>query len=87
MWLFKKSIYGRMDKMEKDMNESQSKAMCVVMQTGCQKLLIEKMDKLDGILSEKIGTLTDKIQLVLDRQVQVINRIDTHVNGHNHKGE
>lgn len=73
--------------MEKDMAESQSKTMCIVMQAGCQKLLLEKMDKLDGILSEKIGTLVDKVQLVLDRQTQVINRIDSHVNGHDHKGE
>lgn len=94
MWLLKKSIYGRMDEMKKDMEDSQSKAMCIVMQTGCQKLLLDKMDSVEKVARERMGTLVekiesqnDKIQLVLDRQVQVINRIDSHINGHNHKGE
>lgn len=92
MWLLKRSIFGRMDKMEKDMGESQSKAMCIVMQTGCQKLLLDKMDSLEKIAKERMGALVekvesqnDKMQLILDRQTQVINRIDSHINGHNHE--
>lgn len=92
MWLLKKSIFGRMDKMERDMGEAQSKTMCVVMQTGCQKLLLDKMDSVEKVAKERMGALVekiesqnDKIQLVLDRQTQVINRIDSHINGHNHE--
>ena len=84
MWLLKRSIFGRMDEMEKDMENLQSKPLCILMQTSCQNLLAERMDKVSKVTNEKIESIEDKVDLVLERQSQVIERIDAHVNGHNH---
>lgn len=95
-WLVKRSIYGKMDDQDKRIQDLQTKTMCALMQTGCQRLLGEKMDSLDALLREKmdsldalasgkIDSLGEKIDLVLKRQADTISRIDSHINGHSHK--
>jgi hypothetical protein len=73
MWLLKKSIFGRMDIQDDKIDKLQTKGTCVILQSACQLALGAKIDSVDG-----------KIDLVLDRQKQVINRIDSHINGHKH---
>ena len=84
MWLIKRSVFGRMDRMEEDMKDLQSKPVCILMQTACQNVLAERMDKISKVTNEKIASVDEKVDQILERQTQVINRIDAHVNGHNH---
>lgn len=84
-WLLKASIYGRLDKMEQKGNEELEKLhqridkirgeyqpvqVCVATRTGCQNLLISKIDG-----------LSDKIETILDNQTHLIERFEAHING------
>jgi tetrahydromethanopterin S-methyltransferase subunit G len=85
MWLLKKSIFGRMDKLDEKIEQMQEdyqpKTACVVFQTGCQHVISTKIDAVEKVVKERHDNLEQKIDLVLERQTEVISRIDKHING------
>jgi len=88
MWLLKRSIFGRMDDQDKKLDrlrdETQSKAACIILQGGCQRIIGTQLESVEQLVSARHDKLEEKIDLVLDRQKQVITRIDAHINGHKH---
>lgn len=50
-------------------------ALCNAERNGCQRDLIARINAINSNLGEKLD-------LVIQRQLQVINRIDGHINGH-----
>lgn len=84
-WLLKMSIYGRLDKMDKEIEkvhlrvdrvkvDYQPVQVCMATRTGCQNLLIAKID-----------AQSDKIDTILDNQTHLIERFESHINGTGNK--
>lgn len=87
VWLLKKSIFGRMDEQDKKIDKLQPQTMCILVQAACQKVIFEKIDATNKIMTAMIGALDEKVDTLLHRQSEVIGRIDAHINGHSHKGD
>jgi len=71
MWLFKKAIFGEIDQVKKGMEKLQTKDNCTLLQRSCNSILLEKMN-----------SITQKLDMVLDRQTQIYKRLEDHINGH-----
>lgn len=73
-WLLKRSIYGEIETLKKEIEDMRDKCItqhaCDTQRSGCSSLLIEKIDH-----------LSDVLKVITDRQVLLINRFDTHING------
>jgi cobalamin biosynthesis Co2+ chelatase CbiK len=72
---------NKINEIRKTMSLLQTKENCLLMQSGCQRLLIQKIEATQELLTERHDTILQKIDSVLDGQAKVMERLDKHING------
>ena len=72
-WLMKRSIYGELEDIKKDLDAMKSRSMsvnqCDALREGCS-----------GTVKEKIDHVADMLRIITERQTLLISRMDSHLN-------
>jgi len=78
-WLFKRSVFGRIDSMSKDIRDIkenyQTKDGCLATRHACQALVLQSISS----LGDKVDTLKDDL---CAGQKAIISRVDKHLEAH-----
>jgi hypothetical protein len=65
----------------KEIEAKQTIEACVEIRNQCTLLRVEKASGLDKNINLRFDQTIEKIDLILERQSQLISRIDKHING------
>jgi len=65
----------------REIEEKQTIEACEEIRTQCALLRIEKASGIDKNIDLRFDQVIEKVDLILERQSQVMDRIDKHING------
>jgi hypothetical protein len=82
LWfLYKNFMRKVMDTIDRKMDRDN----CLTLRLGCQEVMTDKRKSGVETSDVRFEAITEKLDLIIERQMQVITRMDSHINGHGHK--
>ncbi len=82
LWFFYKHFGTKiMDKIEGKMDKKD----CMTLMSSCQNMQNEKRKSASDLTGARFDAVCEKLDLIIERQAQIIVRLDGHINGHKEK--